>query len=670
MDHLQSAVISPEGGYLIGGYSQSAISGDRTSPSSGQSDYWIVKTDEQGDVEWDKAYGGNSFDLLLTIASVPGGGYILGGLSRSGISGDKSESSRGDYDFWVVKTDGQGNKIWDKTIGGSASDHLHEIHPLADGSFILGGYSHSGISGDKTTPSKGNGDFWLVKINAAGEILWDQTYGGSNSDVFQSLVPTPDGGFLLGGRSFSNISGDKTEASRGMFDYWIVKTDAEGNKEWDKTYGGSGNDVLRSIVSVPGGGYILGGTSASEISGEKTGAPKGYNYEKNAEGDTVAYPQNDYWVVKTDEQGNKIWDKTIGGSATDNLSAITPALNEGYLLSGVSLSPKSGDKSEGSRGIDIWVVKISETGSLLWDETYGGDQTDEVTEVVSPRPGEYLLAGTSWSDASGDKSENASGINDYWILKVKEEGVITPQEPKPAPTAGHVNGGGSIELPAGTITAMPDYQGKATFAFSARQQEEEDKPQGKAVLSIPRKNFLFIGTASDWIHVGEDMAFLHGTGRLNREEGYSYLISVTDKGLGNRNEQDHFRMIIWDPEGNVVFDNQRGSNTYARATKPIERGGIIIHRLMHTDITNSGKIVVWPVPLEGNGLWLEIPDTARAGESLQFTIRNMQGHVMAKATFEGAGKKHWSLDHTHWPKGVYVLTIKDGSSMQQERLIK
>ena len=135
-------------------------------------------------------------------------------------------------------------KQWDKTFGGSNNDDLSSLQQTSDGGYILGGYSASGISGDKTEASRGNNDYWIVKTDANGNKQWDKTFGGSSDDQLYSFQQTTDGGYISGGRSTSGISGDKTEASKGSYDYWIVKTDANGNKQWDKTFGGSNVDEL------------------------------------------------------------------------------------------------------------------------------------------------------------------------------------------------------------------------------------------------------------------------------------------------------------------------------------------------------------------------------------------------------------------------------------------
>ncbi|MBA3647783.1 MAG: T9SS type A sorting domain-containing protein [Chitinophagales bacterium] len=342
-DFLHSLQQTADGGYILGGYSQSGISGDKTQASQGLYDYWIVKTDANGVKQWDARFGGSSDDYLNSIQQTADGGYILGGWSQSGISGDKTQASQGSYDYWIVKTDANGVKQWDTRFGGSSDDRLWSLQQTTDGGYILGGYSQSGISGDKTQASQGASDYWIVKTDANGVKQWDARFGGSSAEGLWSLQQTTDGGYILGGESISEISGDKTQASQGDYDYWIVKTDANGVKQWDAQFGGSNQDELNSLQQTADGGYILGGWSGSEISGDKTQASQG---------------SSDYWIVKTDANGVKQWDARFGGNNADGLWSLQQTTDGGYILGGTSSSGISGDKTQSSQGFDdYWIVK-------------------------------------------------------------------------------------------------------------------------------------------------------------------------------------------------------------------------------------------------------------------------------------------------------------------------
>jgi hypothetical protein len=258
-DRLNAMQPTADGGYILGGYSDSPISGDKSQASQGDSDYWVVKVDASGTKQWDRTVGGSNRDNLRSVLPTADGGYLLAGSSNSPISGDKTQATQGQYDYWLVKLDASGTKVWDRVYGGSALDELTTLQPTSDGGFLLGGHSDSPINGTKTQTPLGGTDYWVIKIDAAGTKQWDKTLGGSSSDYLYSLQQTTDGGYILGGYSDSPISGDKTQASRGNNDYWVVKLDASGAKQWDRTYVGADNDQLAKVQQTTDGGYILGG---------------------------------------------------------------------------------------------------------------------------------------------------------------------------------------------------------------------------------------------------------------------------------------------------------------------------------------------------------------------------------------------------------------------------
>jgi hypothetical protein len=401
-----------DGGYILGGWSNSNSSGDKTDNLKGDFDYWLIKLDAIGNKTWDKTFGSSFRDELIALQQTSDGGYILGGSSAGNISGDKTENSKGSIDYWVIKLDASGNKVWDKTIGGSNGDQFLALQQTADGGYILGGYSYSDASGDKTENNKGtpivSSDYWVVKLNASGNKVWDKTIGGSLNDDLYAIQQTMDGGYILGGFSQSNISGDKTEDSKGDYDYWIVKLDGLGNKVWDKTIGGDLGDVLTSLQQTSDGGYILGGRSASGISGDKT---------ENATGGT------DYWIVRTDASGNKIWDNTIGGSSGSVLWSVRQTMEGGYIVGGYTTSGAAFDKSENNKGAeDYWIVKLDATGLISWDKTIGGSAEDRFFSLQQTSDGGYILGGYSVSNISGDKTEDSKGSVDYWVIKLNGTG--------------------------------------------------------------------------------------------------------------------------------------------------------------------------------------------------------------------------------------------------------
>ena len=397
-----------DGGYILGGSTNSMISGDVSEALRGEGDFWIVKIDANGNKQWDKRFGGDRSENLQYVQQTSDGGYILGGWSFSGINGDKSEKNQGPFwtsDYWVVKTDASGNKLWDRTFGGDGSEQLWHIEQTTDGGYIMGGMSLSGATGNKSEPSRGGFDFWIVKIDGSGAMQWDKTFGGTDTDMLFTLTQSTDGGYLLGGLSGSGVNGDKTAPLRGVLDYWAIKTDASGNHVWDRTYGGNQNDQLRYLRQTSDGGYVLGGFSDSGISGNKTTANRGLA---------------DMWVVKVTATGNIQWDQTYGGNAQEDFNSIYETEKGIYAIGGFSFSGISGDKTHASRGTyDYWVVFADASGNLLHDEAFGGSQIDVLYDFIRTNDNGYLLGGHSSSDISGDKTQANKGQNDQWIIKLK-----------------------------------------------------------------------------------------------------------------------------------------------------------------------------------------------------------------------------------------------------------
>lgn len=289
-DNLNDVQVTSDGGFIVGGYSDSGISGNKTTASLGYNDMWIIKFDAYGNVLWQKSHGSAAHDILNEMKQTNDGGYILGGHIYSYFSSIPNVTLYGAYDFFAIKIDANGNLQWQKTYGGASDDYIESLQQTTDGGYILGGYSTSNISGLKTENSNGgaNGDYWIVKTDVSGNIQWQNTIGGSSLEWLKTVEQTLDGGYILGGYSFSPISGDKTESNLGSGDFWIVKTNDVGSIQWQKTLGGSGMDIFASIQQLADGSYIMGGYSASNISGDKTENSKG---------------EEDFWIVKLSDPG-------------------------------------------------------------------------------------------------------------------------------------------------------------------------------------------------------------------------------------------------------------------------------------------------------------------------------------------------------------------------------
>ena len=402
-------------GYLLGGNSQSGISGDKTQACWGYVDYWVVKTDSLGGKQWDKRFGGGGADVLTALQQTLDGGYMLAGISNSAINGDKTEARRGGNDFWIIKIDAIGNKQWDKVFGGTLDDNLYAMLQTKDRGYLLGGLSNSPISGDKTQDNwdldNSTDDFWVIKIDSLGNKQWDKRFGGTTEDGISALEETDDGGYILGGYSASDSSGDKTQGNWGWGDYWIVKIDSTGNKEWDKRYGGTSDDQFGNmIVKNTTGGYTLGGSSYSDANGDKTQNNKGLSGE-------------DFWIVNIDSVGDKICDRDFGGTDNEILPSIVQTNDSGLLICGISQSTDmGGDKSENNLGgYQAWLVKTDIDGNKQWDKTIFTTGSGFNSFAIQTKDGCYAVARTQEGGIGGYKTEaNWDTTNftaDYWIIK-------------------------------------------------------------------------------------------------------------------------------------------------------------------------------------------------------------------------------------------------------------
>ncbi len=421
-DYVVSTLATPDQGLILAGFSKSGVSGDKSEPNWDQTvpltfDYWVIRIDSTGSKVWDKRFGGTDNDQLAVLRATSDGAWVLGGFSQSGQDGDKTQPSQGFFDYWIVKMNDQGNKLWDRRYGGQGNDLLATVVACSDGGFLLAGYSNSPAGGDKTDPSQGGNDYWIVRTDSAGNKIWDRRYGGTASDALDAAIQTADGGFLLAGSSASDAGGDKSQGNWGVVDYWIVKTDSTGAKQWDRRFGGTlADQFVNDVVQTADGGFLFGGTSHSGSTGDKTAAGCG---------------GGDAWLVRTDGNGVKMWDMAYGANDQEELYHIQPAAGGGFLLSCESYShamPGCG-KSEDNLGVEQgWIVAIDSAGTMLWDKTVFTLGHDEYMQCLASAAGCYTVAISTPADTGGYKSQYNwsinSGTNDFWIVRLCDTAVV------------------------------------------------------------------------------------------------------------------------------------------------------------------------------------------------------------------------------------------------------
>jgi hypothetical protein len=410
---------------------------------------------------WDKTLGGNNDEFASSIIATSDGGFIVVGSSNSFISGDKIENNIiGTDDYWIVKINSSGQKVWDKTIGGSDNDISKSIIATSDGGFIIAGNSSSGISGDKTEVSNrdkngnANSDYWLVKINSLGQKVWDRTFGTDNHDYLKSIIATQDGGFIAIGVSnipqpIQNIS-DYTSAQGYYGDCFLVKIDNNGKKIWETVVKGKYRvGVDAAIVTTDGGIIINAGfiplwvdfapgilnnrilkiNMLGELQWEKLIA-----FETILTNSSLLATQNGnflvgssyaqspsksgFWISEIDKLGNQLWKKTYTGNNVDIVTSMAKTNDGGFLILGNSNSGKSGDKTDDNKGeFDFWLLKTDNKGNKIWDKSVGGEKEENANSIITTSDGCVIL-GTSSSDIFGDKSEKSRGGTDYWLVKL------------------------------------------------------------------------------------------------------------------------------------------------------------------------------------------------------------------------------------------------------------
>jgi hypothetical protein len=364
-----------DGGYILAGYTYSFGAGDK--------DAWLIKTDADGNKVWDNTFGGSNGEHAYDMQQTSDEGYILAGYTES--------YGAGNGDAWLIKSDANGNKVWDKTFGGSGWwDEADAVQQTSDGGYILAGGTYSYGAGGE--------DAWLIKTDEIGNTcdfsingncsvnnsLWVKTFGGGSDDRASAVQQTSDGGYILAGYTLSY--------GAGYGDAWLIKTDEDGNKVWDKTFGGIDFDAVQAVQQTSDGGYILAGATKSFGAG-------GW----------------DIWLIKTNANGNKVWDKTFGGSFDDCAYTVRQTSDGGYILAGNT-------KSYGAGGQEIWLIKTDTKGNKIWDKTYGGSLDEDAYTVRQTSDGGYILAGDTYSYGAGGR--------DAWLIKTDANGNA-PSVPTP-----------------------------------------------------------------------------------------------------------------------------------------------------------------------------------------------------------------------------------------------
>jgi gliding motility-associated-like protein len=410
-DYAHAIKATTDGGYIVAGYTEG--NGGNVAGYHGNlfiNDYWVMKLDSDGQMEWQRCLGGTYYDQASDLRQTPDGGYLVAGTSASVEC--EMEGNKGALDYWVLKLSPQGDILWQKHYGGGNHEYCYGLDLTSDGGFVVAGHTES-FNGDVTNP-RGKRDYWVVKADANGNMLWQKTAGGTEDDEAYSVKATPDGGCIVGGSSFSN-NGDVT-GNHGKADMWVIKLSNTGNLEWQRSLGGLEMEQAWAINLATDGGYIVAGYTVSS-EGDVT--------DKHAMGFAFA----DVWVVKLSAAGALQWQKCYGGQVNDYAFDLQPTPDGGYVIGGFAQS-NDGDLTCNAGIHDMWVFKISNLGLLQWSKSMGGSLYDEAYGVTVLNDGSVVAAGISCSPnvyGQTPQTHQYGTCGDFWIVKLAP--FVVPEPP-------------------------------------------------------------------------------------------------------------------------------------------------------------------------------------------------------------------------------------------------
>ena len=359
-----------------------------------------------GTLELVQTFGGSKNDVAKSVVSTVDGGFAVLGYTQS-LDGDITDKATENYDFWMLKFDSEAQLEWNKTYGGSGDERGRSLIETSDGGYALLGYSDS--SDGDVSSNNGNRDFWLVKINASGVLSWQKSFGYEGEDEGVSIIETSDNHLMLSGVLDVTASGG--EGNQGRFstrhaggDYWAIKITPTGDIVWSRFYGGTFTDSPTGIKETLNDGLIsVGGSDSNDV---------------DISNNKGSY---DFWIVKSNLNGDIVWEKSFGGSEIDEARDIISDGNGNHIVVGDTRSNDQ-DVAFNNGAADLWVIKVSNSGELLWNTSIGGSNFDVARSISTTFNNEFIIAGSSRS-SNGDVSKN-QGQNDAWVLRLDNSGQL------------------------------------------------------------------------------------------------------------------------------------------------------------------------------------------------------------------------------------------------------
>jgi len=381
-DFLSQITTTIDGQYLITGSSiqsgPSTGSGTSNSKQNNGYDFHLVKLNQQGEEVWEKYFSGQNHDYLSASVATQEGGFLVAGTSYSGKGLDKKEDSKGGSDIWLVRLNEFGDELWQKTLGSSSDEEARSVIQTTDLGFFVAGNVQNSAKG------YGSKDVLIVKLDKNGKEVSQLILGGKGLDEVEKMIPTKDGGALLGVYSRSNTGGSKKTENYGEGDYWIIKLNKDGKVEWEKNHGGKEDDHLRTLA-LTSTGYLIGGESRSERSGNKlVGIEEG----------------TDLWLISLNERGEELWQKSYNFGnrdilmGTSVLHSADDKSSKGILLGGYT-------QAEGKIQTDdetFWMLYLDQDGNEKWRKHVKGEsrkREERLSDIKLNRDGSIILAGTS-----------------------------------------------------------------------------------------------------------------------------------------------------------------------------------------------------------------------------------------------------------------------------------
>ncbi|WP_461867211.1 NHL repeat-containing protein [Thermococcus sp.] len=615
-DDATGVALTPNGDIIVVGYTNNT--------KTNGYDVWVLRLDENGNIKWQKTFGGDGDDKAHAVALTPNGDIIVAGYTNS--------FGAGGYDGWILRLDGEGNIKWQKTYGGNGSDEVSTIVLASNGDIIVAGYTESFGAGGK--------DIWILRLDKNGNVKWQKTYGGSNDDDASALAVTPSEDII--------VTGSTTSFSAGGWDAWVLRLDSEGNVEWQRTYGKEGNEWGRALAIADNGDIVIAGDKLN-----------------------FAHKVNTVWILRLDPRGDLIWQKSYPGHPLEVFVFIrTISIFNGDVLVGglfryfglgynypsaslVWCLDKNGNikwrgrfggpsvfgygsSSEEARStvvapngdiivvgyigrfnddIDAWILRLDGEGNIKWQKTYGGYDLDVASSVVIAPDGDIIVAGYTYSFGAGGE--------DIWILRLDKNGNVKWQK-----TYGGNESDGWVDVNVAIASNGDIIVVSSTRSFGAGDYDAwvlrlddngnvkwqktyggRDRDWASAVAIVPNGDIIVAGLTQSLI--------------TKTNKAYSWVLRLDENGnvkwqkkyYGNYRSSPN--SVVVSPEGNIVIVgfimmklDKNGEVLWAKifgadATGTVTpEGDVIVGRALYVNYGTLADTYLFCLDTNGNIKWV------------------------------------------------------------------